>query len=308
MATEAKQDTHVEADMAEKKEPAGIEIDAGAAKKARRSAESLGASLMEKLAAQIGAQAGAQAVYRRAHRPQRPHGRAGRPVDVGYGRGLRRERGGRQRLGGGGGAITRPVGYIDITDDGATYVPLSKPWQDWRLVLTWAVAIWLALEAPKPDPARLVPAAAMGGQPRLRKPRTRALLRCARPRGPPRRRPRAPWPASVRLSGQPSSTEPTTRPVASRTRRRDPDRPREALAVADDVAVARRPCQRGHGAPPSIAPEAAATGRAARRGCGAARRARGTRGCPCRSPRRTARSTPGATPRCSGSGGTTRPP
>ena len=43
--------------------------------------------------------------------------------------------------------MTRPVGYIHLTDDGATYVPLSKPWQDWRLVLTWAVAIWLGSRA-----------------------------------------------------------------------------------------------------------------------------------------------------------------
>jgi uncharacterized spore protein YtfJ len=49
--------------------------------------------------------------------------------------------------GGGGGAMTRPVGYIHLTDDGATYVPLAKPWQDWRLVLTWAVAIWLVSRA-----------------------------------------------------------------------------------------------------------------------------------------------------------------
>ena len=57
MATEIKQQ--------DQKEPAGIEIDPGAAKKARAGAEGFSASLMEKLAERIGANAGARAPLRR---------------------------------------------------------------------------------------------------------------------------------------------------------------------------------------------------------------------------------------------------
>ena len=147
MATETKQDALVGEGMAEKKEPAGIEIDAGAAKRARRSAETIGASLMEKLAEQVGANAGAKAVF---GEPIARDGHTVVPVaqsmwGSGAGTGESEEDG--SGSGGGGGAFTRPVGYIHITGEGATYVPLSKPWQDWRLVLTWAVAIWLASRA-----------------------------------------------------------------------------------------------------------------------------------------------------------------
>jgi uncharacterized spore protein YtfJ len=45
--------------------------------------------------------------------------------------------------GAGGGAITRPIGYIEVTGQGASFVPLQKPWQDAKLVLAWAAAIWL---------------------------------------------------------------------------------------------------------------------------------------------------------------------
>ena len=45
--------------------------------------------------------------------------------------------------GAGGGALTRPVGYIEVTGQGASFVPLQKPWQDAKLVLAWAAAIWL---------------------------------------------------------------------------------------------------------------------------------------------------------------------
>jgi Sporulation protein YtfJ (Spore_YtfJ) len=147
MATEAKQDVRMEEGMAEKKEPAGIEIDSGAAKRARRSAEGIGASVLEKLAAQIGAHAGARAVF---GDPIARDGHTVVPVaqtmwGTGAGTGESDEEG--SGSGGGGGAMTRPIGYIDITDEGATYVPISKPWQDWRLVLTWAVAIWLGSRA-----------------------------------------------------------------------------------------------------------------------------------------------------------------
>jgi uncharacterized spore protein YtfJ len=137
MATETKQE----------KEPAGIEIDAGTAKKARGAAEGWSATVMEKLAERIGANAGASAVF---GEPIARDGHTIVPVaqsmwGTGAGAGDSDEEG--SGMGGGGGAMTRPVGYLDITDGGATWVPLSKPWQDWRLVLTWAVALWLGSRA-----------------------------------------------------------------------------------------------------------------------------------------------------------------
>ena len=147
MATEAKQDERMEQGMAEKKEPAGIEIESGAAKRARRSAEGMSAALLERLADRIGAQASARAVF---GDPIARDGHTVVPVaqtmwGTGAGSGESDDEG--SGSGGGGGAMTRPIGYIDITDDGATFVALSRPWQDWRLVLTWAVAIWLMSRA-----------------------------------------------------------------------------------------------------------------------------------------------------------------
>jgi hypothetical protein len=138
MATDAKH---------EPKTPTGIEIEPGPAKRARSSAETLSAQLMERLADRIGANAGARAVF---GDPIARDGHTVVPVaqsmwGTGAGAGDREEDG--TGMGGGGGAMTRPIGYLDITDDETTWVPLSRPWQDWRLVLTWAVALWLASRA-----------------------------------------------------------------------------------------------------------------------------------------------------------------
>lgn len=136
-----------EARMGEKKESTGIGIDAGTAKKARQSAEGLSAALLERLASQIGASASAKAVF---GDPIERDGHTVVPVaqsmwGTGAGTGESETEG--RGSGGGGGAMTRPVGYIEISDAGATYVSLTRPWQDWRLVLTWAVAIWLSSRA-----------------------------------------------------------------------------------------------------------------------------------------------------------------
>ena len=32
--------------------------------------------------------------------------------------------------------MTRPLGYIEVTPEGATFVPLTRPWADAKLVLT----------------------------------------------------------------------------------------------------------------------------------------------------------------------------
>jgi hypothetical protein len=39
------------------------------------------------------------------------------------------------------------MGYIEVTGHGASFVPLAKPWQDAKLVLAWAVAVWLISRA-----------------------------------------------------------------------------------------------------------------------------------------------------------------
>jgi uncharacterized spore protein YtfJ len=49
--------------------------------------------------------------------------------------------------GAGGGALTRPLGYIELSGSSATYVPLQKPWQDAKLVLAWAVGAWFLARA-----------------------------------------------------------------------------------------------------------------------------------------------------------------
>ncbi len=49
--------------------------------------------------------------------------------------------------GAGGGALTRPLGYIEMTGRTATFVPLQKPWQDAKLVLAWAFGAWLLARA-----------------------------------------------------------------------------------------------------------------------------------------------------------------
>ena len=42
-------------------------------------------------------------------------------------------------LGAGGGALTKPIGYIEVTADGAAFVPLKQPWNDARLVLAYTL-------------------------------------------------------------------------------------------------------------------------------------------------------------------------
>ena len=147
MVNQANVEEKVDVEMAEKKEPAGIEIGSETLKKATKAAESHSASLMEKLAEQIGSNAGVRAVF---GTPIEKDGRTVVPVaqsiwGTGAGTGESDDDG--SGAGGGGGAMTRPVGYIEITGSEAHYVPLSKPWQDAKLVIAWALAVWLVSRA-----------------------------------------------------------------------------------------------------------------------------------------------------------------
>lgn len=47
--------------------------------------------------------------------------------------------------GGGGGMMASPVGYIEITRDGARFEPIRDPASAWPLVVACGIAAWLSL-------------------------------------------------------------------------------------------------------------------------------------------------------------------
>lgn len=119
----------------------------GARGKAHKQAEAAAAGgaagLLASLADRIGARTGVSAVF------GEPVERDGRTVITvaqsmwgsGAASGVSEEDG--YGSGGGGGAATKPLGYIEITSHGTEYVPLQRPWQDAKLIIAWAIAIWL---------------------------------------------------------------------------------------------------------------------------------------------------------------------
>lgn len=118
-----------------------------ASKQAEGAAKGGVPSLLASLADRIGARAGVSAVF------GEPVEKDGRTIITvaqsvwgsGAGSGMSEEDG--YGSGGGGGAATRPVGYIEVTGHGATFVPLQKPWQDAKLIIAWAIAVWLVSRA-----------------------------------------------------------------------------------------------------------------------------------------------------------------
>jgi uncharacterized spore protein YtfJ len=118
-----------------------------AEKEAREAAEGGVPGLLTSMAEKVGATARVNAVF---GEPVERDGRTVIPVaqsmwGSGAGSGMSEQQG--SGSGAGGGALTRPVGYIEVTSQGASFVPLQRPWQDAKLVLAWAVAIWLASRA-----------------------------------------------------------------------------------------------------------------------------------------------------------------
>lgn len=108
--------------------------------------------LLRRIADRIGARAGATAVY-------------GQPVSVdgvtvipvarsrwgfggGAGEGGDDEDSG-SGAGGGGGAAASPVGYIEISDGVARFVPISDPAKYWPLVVAGGLVAWLVLRGLK---------------------------------------------------------------------------------------------------------------------------------------------------------------
>ena len=49
--------------------------------------------------------------------------------------------------GAGGGALTRPLGYIEIGTDGAVFQPIRQPWQNATLIVSIAFAALLVAKA-----------------------------------------------------------------------------------------------------------------------------------------------------------------
>jgi len=99
--------------------------------------------LLEGLAEKIGANAGAKAVF---GKPVREGERTVIPVaqsvvGTGAGGGGSNEDAAGSGLGAGGGALTRPLGYIEVTAEGASFVPLKQPWADPKLVLAYAAVV-----------------------------------------------------------------------------------------------------------------------------------------------------------------------
>lgn len=100
-------------------------------------------TLLAGLAERIGASAGAKAVF---GEPVSEGGRTVIPVaqviiGTGGGGGGAEEDGAGSGLGAGGGAVTRPIGYIELTAGGATFVPLGRPWADAKLVLVYTLLV-----------------------------------------------------------------------------------------------------------------------------------------------------------------------
>lgn len=114
---------------------------------ARSAAGSGAAALLEKAAEQIGMRAGARAVFGEAveHGGRTVVPVAQMIIGAGAGSGSDAETG--SGSGVGSGALTRPIGYIEITDAGAEFVPLRRPWLDGGLLVAVAFSSYLAAKA-----------------------------------------------------------------------------------------------------------------------------------------------------------------
>jgi len=112
---------------------------------AEKASHSGAAGLLENVFDQIGMNAGAKAVFAD---PIERNGRTVIPVaqaivGAGAGGGDSDEMG--SGAGAGGGALTRPLGYIEISDAGTVFVPLRQPWQEPGLVLAYSVLALVVL-------------------------------------------------------------------------------------------------------------------------------------------------------------------
>jgi len=105
------------------------------------------AGLLETVLTGIGLNAGAKAVFGEAIEK---NGRTVIPVAqtiIGSGAGGGDSEIAGSGAGAGGGALTRPLGYIEISDELTEFVPLRRPWQDPVVIISAAFAAYLAAKA-----------------------------------------------------------------------------------------------------------------------------------------------------------------
>ena len=114
---------------------------------AERAAHHSVAEMIERVADKVGLNAGARAVF------GEPVERAGltiipvAQVIFGTGGGGGSSSADEAGSGAGGGALTRPLGYIEIGEDGAVFRQLRQPWQDPGLIVSLAFAGLLLAKA-----------------------------------------------------------------------------------------------------------------------------------------------------------------
>jgi len=117
---------------------------------AEEAAHSGSAGMLAMVLDRLGANTGASAVF---GEPVEKDGRTVIPVAqaiIGTGGGSGSSGGaeaGGTGEGAGGGAVTRPLGYIEVTANGTAFVPLKQPWQDPALVLAYSVLGLVVLRA-----------------------------------------------------------------------------------------------------------------------------------------------------------------
>ena len=114
---------------------------------AEQAASSGASGLLAVVLDRIGMNAGAKAVF---GEPIKEDGRTVIPVaqtiiGSGAGGGDSEEEEMGEGYGAGGGALTRPLGYIELSGERAAYVPLRQPWQDPALVLAYALLALVVL-------------------------------------------------------------------------------------------------------------------------------------------------------------------
>ena len=120
---------------------------AQAHQEAEAAVHSTAAELLERVADRIGLHAGARAVF---GDPIERDGVTVIPVAqmiIGAGAGGGSTLDDEAGAGAGGGALTRPLGYIEIGDDGAVFQPIPQPWQNAGLVVSFAFAALLLAKA-----------------------------------------------------------------------------------------------------------------------------------------------------------------
>ena len=103
--------------------------------------------LFERVADRIGLHAGASAVFGEPVERERVTVIPVAQVMIGTGAGGGTSADAEAGSGAGGGALTRPLGYIEVTDAGADFRPIRRPWQDAGLVVSAAFAVLLLARA-----------------------------------------------------------------------------------------------------------------------------------------------------------------